>query len=109
MAKSTDTEKRERAKRLADLRRAAGFTQDQLVASMGNRLDRKYLSKIENGHNQAQTLLVIDAYALGFRLSRDEIVAVLDGALEVNEAARRSKRARGVVETEPTAATGTEG
>ena len=73
---------RTRSERVRALRHALKLSQSALATRTGG-LDQSEVNKIEVGRNQASTHRVLAALARGFGLPLDDLVAYLDGALDL--------------------------
>lgn len=71
---------------VADLRKALGWTQEQVADRSGGALTRIVVNKIETGRNKASSAAVRDGLATAFGLERSAMFDYLDGAIGLEEA-----------------------
>lgn len=76
------------------MRRQLGMTQDHcvnLAQESGYDIKRDEWVKVETGINQAGTVRIRDGLAAGLGLGREDLDELVNGAIDVVEAARRSR------------------
>ena len=78
--------------RVRALRKGTGQTQEQLADAGG--LERVEVVNVESGRNQLTSVRVLRGLALGFGISVDDMIALVDGTLPVEDALARRGRQR---------------
>lgn len=69
------------------LRKSLGMTQEEAAAKA--QLGRVEITRVETGHNQANSHRIRAGLARAFQLAIDDVSAYLDGAIDLDEALRR--------------------
>lgn len=86
----SDEAKRERGRRLQELRLALGFaTQEALSDAAGDSIERTYVNRIENGKNALTSVALQRALAEALGLRVEDFADYLDGGVSLVEILRR--------------------